>query len=108
MRNINTVYSKSAFWKILKRNRASNNSKIFAVKNKLGTIVHSLDEVLKVWRTHFSGLCTPTSDITYDREHFEYVNECVAKWMKLDEKDDFLCAPFSVKEMSDAISKLNI
>ena len=69
--------NKNQFWRIVKRNRGSNNSKIFAVQNKEGKIVHDLDDVLEVWRLHFSGLFTPTPNPDFDATHSDHVNGCV-------------------------------
>ena len=99
--------SSNTFWNILKKCRGSNNSKVFAVKNNAGSIVHSLSDVLEVWRTHFSQLCTPKCDPSFDNQHFEEVNRKVDLWCTLNDKDMFLCNAFSSQEVVEAISKLN-
>ena len=72
-----------------------------------GTIMHNLDDVLEVWRSHFSSLCTPKSDPVYDDQHFNTVNEHIESWLKMGDSDDFLCSKFNEQELSDAILKLN-
>ena len=54
------------FWKVFKRNRSCIGPRVYAVQNRSGTVVHGLDEVLEVWCEHFSSLCTPKNDPTYD------------------------------------------
>ena len=97
----------STFWNILSKCRSSNGSKVFAVQNRSGLIVHSLPEVLEVWRTHFSDLCTPKCDPSYDNDHFIEVNSKVDLWRRFNDKDEFLCYAFSSEEVVEAIDKLN-
>ena len=51
------------FWKSLKRARSPHNSKSLAIRNDKKKVVHDLDEVLEVWRAHFSKLSTPNDDL---------------------------------------------
>ena len=99
---------KNEFWKILKGKWGCYCSKNFTVQSKSGTIVQGLEEVLEVWRSHISELCTLVNSEKYDSVHFEQVNECISQWMSLEEKDDFLSTHFTVDEVSYAISKLNL
>ena len=96
------------FWKILKKNRGKTSNKIYSVENKDGVIVHDIDEVLDVWREHFGNLCTPSDNPEYDQNHFNQVNSKVEEWFKLEDKDEFLNTDFSIREINEAIVKLNI
>ena len=96
------------FWRILKRNRDVCGPKVYAVANRGGTIVHNLDEVLEVWRQHFSELCTPKDDPTFDNDHFSNVNKMVGDWRLLRDTDEFLGEPFILSEVNEAITKLNV
>ena len=98
----------SNFWRILKRNKGSNNDKVFAVKNKEDQIVHNLDEVLIIWREHFSSLCSPSDDPNSDSIHFKEVNDKVKDWTNLTDKDEFVKTDFSFKEVKDAVNSLNM
>ena len=97
----------SDFWRAVKKQRGEDTSKIYAVQNTDGRIVHDLNEVLEVWRVHFSRLCTPTDNIDYDDEHFSVVNERIRGWLNLDDEGEFLQTPYTSKEVADAIKTLN-
>ena len=82
------------FWKVLKRNRSCIGPRVYAVQNRSGTAVHGLDEVLEVWCEHFSSLCTPKNDPTYDSKYYIMVNKMVDKWRRCVDTDDFFVQPF--------------
>ena len=96
------------FWQVLNRNRAGNKSKVYAIQNEGGKIVHSIEEVLEVWRRHFSKLCTPSHDSMYDQEHYVHVNRCIEGWLDGNDDEEFLRDEFTFDEVTLAISKLNM
>ena len=98
---------KNKFWRILKRNRSSNNQKTSAIKNKAGVVVHDVRDILEVWRDYFSRLCTPKADPSYDHNHYVNVTEQVHSWLEADVHDTFLEDPISFEEVKSAINKLN-
>ena len=65
------------FWKSLKHARTPHSSKSLAIRNSNEKVVHDLDEVLEVWRSHFAKLCTPKFDPNLDKDHFNMVNTVV-------------------------------
>ena len=65
---------KAIFWQHLKRCRSPAGSRVLAIKNKRDKVVYEINEILNVWRGHFSTLSTPKDDPSYDQEHFIYVN----------------------------------
>ena len=100
-------YNITEFWRVIKRAREGDSPKIFAINDGTGRIVHNIDEVLEVWRSHFSRLCTPNANPNYDDAHFQYVNNKIHQWMNMRDMDDFVQNPFSQVEIEDAIDRLN-
>ena len=64
--------------------------------------------MLGIWRDHFANLCTPKSDPSFDNNHYEMVSASIQEWLNLHYTDTFLDRAFSPREISYAISKLNL
>ena len=86
------------------KSRASYN----AIKNNNGNVVYELDEVLNVWSEHFDKLSNPRYDPSYSASNFKRVNDFVSEAITREEKSEFLESPFTEKEISCVISKLNL
>ena len=95
------------FWKSLKRARSPHSSKSLAIRNDKQKVVHNLDEVLEVWRAHFSKLSTPNDDPAFDDEHYTMVNEFVSKAATRKDTDRFLKDPFTSDEVKCALKRLH-
>ena len=95
------------FWRTIKKHRNGDQAKTCAVRNPAGKVVYETEEIIPVWKNHFSSLCTPNFDAEYDQEHFRNVTESVKKWSQEVDSDDFLEAPFSVPEVAKCIKGLN-
>ena len=95
------------FWSALRRARTPHNSKSLAIRNFSEKVVHNLDDVLEVWRLHFSKLSTPKDDSNYDTAHFDKVNNFVNDLSKKCDSDRFLKDPFTLSEVKSAIKKLH-
>ena len=98
---------RNSFWRMLKKARNGNKVTISAVKNSADKVVHGIDEILEVWKLHFSTLCTPRVMPHYDQQHYEIVCEAVKRWHFMRDTDDFLNSNFTECEISYAINKLN-
>ena len=65
------------FWRTIKKHRNGDQAKTCAVRNPAGKVVYETEEIIPVWKNHFSSLCTPNFDAEYDQEHFRNVTESV-------------------------------
>ena len=99
---------KNLFWKTFRRMKGYNRSSSHAIKRPDGNVVYSVEEVLKVWETHFDKICTPKSAPEYDEQHYRHVTESVKAWFTEDGVSNFLDTPFTIKEIDSAISKLHL
>ena len=97
----------TAFWRLLKRERDGPRVKTPSIKNLDGKIVHEVQEILGVWKTHFSKLGTPVESDNFDEEHFKRVNEKITELLNSDDLDDFSREYFSFNEIYTGICKLN-
>ena len=97
----------TSFWKILKRETSGPNVKVQSIKNANDVTVHDIDDILNVWQSYFSDLCTPKHCPDYDSRHFESVTENVKVWAGMGDSDRFTENDFSFKEVKDGIAKLN-
>ena len=97
----------NAFWKLVKKEKSGPKAKINSIKNTGGKVVHEIDEVLNVWKGHFSNLGTPKTASDYDASHYEYVNKRVDEWAGMNEHDDFSRHSFSLSEIEKGIRNLN-
>ena len=98
---------RNSFWRLLRRVRDNGKVSISAIKNKSGKVVHDFNEILEVWKNHFSSLCTPRSLPHYDEEHRESVCIAVNEWAELSDNDPFSNDIFTKSEIQNAIKKLN-
>ena len=95
------------FWRIVQRHRKHDQAKTFAVNNSAGKTVHEVEEVIPVWKDHFSNLCKPKVEDAFDKEHFNMVSKQVNTWSLANDLDDFLIYPFSENEIRKCIMGLN-
>ena len=100
-------FDNTSFWKILKRETSGPNAKIQSIKNADDVKVHDIGDILNVWQSYFSDLCTPKHCPEYDSRHFESVTESVKVWAGMDDSDRFTETDFSFKQVKDGIAKLN-
>ena len=71
-------------------------------------VIHRFDEVLEVWRKHFSKLGTPKQSDSFDDDHYCTVSEFIEQYNKGNNcNDTFLQNPFSVEKLDAAIKSLN-
>ena len=97
----------TSFWRILKRETSGAKVKISAIKNAQGKIVHDLEDVLFVWKTHFSELSTPKVCDEYDVNHFETITEEVLRLRTKSDGDIFSNEYFTYDEIKKGIATLN-
>ena len=95
------------FWKLVKKSRGSSGSRIAAIKDVNGKVVSDLDDILEVWRTHFSNLYTPKTSEDYDQEHYTLVTERVAALNAEVGDSNFLANDFEECEVLAAIKTLH-
>ena len=97
---------KSVFWRHLKKCRGTAGCKILAIKNRKDEVVYEINEILDVWKIHFSNLSTPNNDPSYDKEHFDYVNERVNTLNTGNDSSAFTDKAIDTREVQKAINKL--
>ena len=100
-------FDRTLFWRMLKRERSGPKLKTPSVKNLEGKIVHDVDEILEVWKKHFSALGIPSESPEYDKEHFAHVTTSVDRWFNMDDEDEFTEEPFLEAEVKAGLAKLN-
>ena len=98
---------KGIFWKMVKRSRGGVISSVHAIRNQAGKVVYSADDILETWRQHFSKLCQPKDSPNFDDAHFKEVSGKVRSYNCLDDSDQFLNEPFTVRDVQCAIDKLH-
>ena len=98
---------RNSFWRLLRHVRDNGKVSISAIKNKSGKVVHDMDEILEVWKNHFSSLCTPRTLPHYDEQHRERVCAAVDDWANQLDNDPFTSESFTKDEIRYAIKKLN-
>ena len=69
--------NRNAFWRLLKKARNSGGVESASIRNREERVVYEIDEVLDVWKSHFSGLGTPSMDPNFDDEHFARVCDLI-------------------------------
>ena len=100
---------KNAFWRLLKRERDGPKIKTPAVKNQRDIVQHNLEDILEVWRVHFSKLGSARDSPEFDDEHFANVNNSVNIWANEEgEEDQFIQTPFTHEEVKTCIGKLKM
>ena len=100
--------NRTNFWKLLKKIKTNQKVMVFAVKDKTEKTVYSIDEILEVWRCHFSTLCQPRESQSFHREHYTKVMHKVETWAGLKDQDEFLTSEFSKDEITKALKALNL
>ena len=101
--------NKNSFWRLLQKCRGISNHKSLSIKRLDGVIVHDIDEVLEVWRTHFTTLGEEGTSPTFDQNHYEEVTDFVRDYNDSNAMDDtFLVEEFTVEEIRIAVNSLNL
>ena len=73
---------------------------------KQDKVVYGLDEILDVWKVHFSALSTPKNDPAYDCDHFDFINRKVERLNGGEDDSVFTETPISTSEVQKAMDKL--
>ena len=92
---------------MLKRERDGPKVRTPSIKNETGKVVHEVNEILEVWRLHFSKLGTPVESPNFDEVHYNNVNGILSELMEGSDVDPFTQEHISIREVIDGISKLN-
>ena len=96
----------SIFWHHLKKCRGPTGCKILAIKNTKDKVVYGLDDILDIWKVHFSILSTRKNDPAYDCDHFDFINRKVERLNGGEEDSAFSETPISTSEVQKAVDKL--
>ena len=101
--------NRNFFWNIVQKSRKSLGSKSLAIKRPDGVIVHQVDDVLEVWKNHFSSLGIPKRSESFDEEHFRNMSNFVNFYnnSQTDDDDIFMVNPFTFEEVQHGIKTLN-
>ena len=99
--------NRNDFWRLMKKMKGKNQASYNAIKDNSGTVVYDLNKVLNVWSGHFDKLSSPKEDKSFNPTTFERVEAFIKSSIKLKDKSVFLDEPFTLKEIEEAISKLN-
>ena len=100
--------NRNSFWNRVTAFRRGPCSRSLAIKREDGKVVHQINDVLEVWRKHFSKLSMPKTSDSFDDHHFQTVSDFVDLYNKDNDcSDTFLQNPFSTAEVKDAIKTLN-
>ena len=99
---------KSIFWRHLKKCRGPSGSKVLAVKNKKDEVIYEICDILKIWKEHFSSICTPKNEPSFDQEHFTAVNTRIDELNSMKDDSPFLEYNFDEAEVQKAVKKLKI
>ena len=99
--------NRNMFWKLVNNVRAQKSQDPISIKDEKGVVRHELTEVLNVWEKHFGKLGTPRHDEHFDSAHFNMVNDFVKEKDATIDVDEFSADHFSIKEVSDALKRLN-
>ena len=65
--------NRNSFWNLVRRSKKIFGSKSLAIKRPDGIVVHCPDEVLELWKNHFSSLGTPKDSESFDAVHYREV-----------------------------------
>ena len=91
----------------MKKSRNVKQSSTLAIRNPAGRVVHEVPDVVKAWHDHFSKLGTKKPEPQYDEPHYQSVTDQVKRWANEKDADLFLAEPFTVEDLSKAITRLN-
>ena len=96
------------FWKMLKRERDGPCAKTPSIKD-LSTrkVVHNVNDILNVWKNHFSSLGTPAASPNFNQNHYDIVNDKINELVATRDTDDFSSNDFSFEEVAKGINTLN-
>ena len=98
---------KNTFWQILKRERSNGKSSINAIRDQNERVVSDPQQIMDVWKVHFSKLSTPKNDPNFDETHFNRVTEDVKNWYGRQDNDIYSEEYFSIDEIRKGIMELN-
>ena len=98
---------KNHFWQLLKKSRKTSSSHSDAIKNKHGKVVHNLEEVVGVWKSHFEALSTEKHLPRFDAQHYDMVTKKVKCWFGENDMDNFLETRLTSEKVLKALKKLN-
>ena len=98
---------RNKFWRLVKSARQTKQSSTLAIKNRQGSVVNDIEDVVEAWRDHFSHLSLKKDDPSFDNRHYENVTRSVKDWYSERDGDKFIEIPFSREEVVKAINKLN-
>ena len=78
-----------------------------SIKNSAGKVDHNIDDILLVWKEHFTKLGTLTVSPNFDEQHHEHVMENVHGWLLSNDIDEFTENPFTCEKIRNGIKTLN-
>ena len=100
--------NRNCFWRLLRKCRKTSGNVSLAIKRPDGTVAHELDDVLAVWKDHFSSLGGPKESPEYDDAHYLEVSNFITNYNHSNHvDDDFLLQPLSTEEVMNAVNALN-
>ena len=101
--------NKNRFWRIIKRKRNCAQSGTISIKASDGSTKYNINEVVNVWKEHFSKLCALDESRIHDHAHHHMVSEEVRKWYGERDLGFAFTEPItgSCRDMSIAIKSLN-
>ena len=100
-------WDKNHFWQLLKKSRKNSSSNSDAIKNKHGKVVHNLEELVGVWKSHFEALSTDKHLPRFDAQHYDMVTKKVKCWFGENDMDNFLETRLTSEKVLKALKKLN-
>ena len=68
-------------------------------------MVHDLEEVVNVWKSHYAALSTEKQLPRFDNAHYDMVTEKVSSWYRGNDSGRFLEENLSTEEVTKAIKK---
>ena len=81
---------KNTFWRRIKRAGNPDKCKVFAIRDSNNKVVYEINEVVNVWKDHFSKNSQPRESTPFDTQDFQFVSSSVKKWYFEVEDDQFL------------------
>ena len=98
---------RNTFWAFVNRCGKYKNNSPLAIRGSDGKVVHEVQDVLEVWRQHFSKLVTPKVSQEFDQEHLVNVSNFVRDYNGELVDDEFLSLPFARDEIDSALKALH-
>ena len=100
--------NRNSFWRLIQKSRKSSSGRQTAIRRSDGVVVHELEDVLEVWRSHFASLGQESDSPTFDDAHYDEVSQFTREYNLSQVVDDhFLANPILVSEIRTAVSNLN-